>query len=95
MEADVTALSRLSGIRAVEREGGAWKLYLTDRSDPASVIRDIVSEMPPARIELHRPSLEDIFVQIVTDSPTKDDREVKALRASVSDRDVMLKEVAS
>ena len=85
-DADVEALSRLSGIRAVEHEGGAWKLHLTDRSDPADVIREIVSALPPARIELHRPSLEDIFVQIVTDS-TAGDREVATLRASVSDRD--------
>ena len=94
-DADVAALSRLSGIRAVEREDGAWKLFLTDGSDPASVIRDIVSEMPPVRIELHRPSLEDIFVQIVTDSATGDGGEVATLRASVSDRAVMVEEVRS
>ena len=86
-DADVAALSRLPGIRTVEREGGAWKLHLTDRSDPATVIREIVSQMPPARIELHRPSLEDIFVQIVTGSAPPGDREFATLRASVSDRD--------
>ena len=86
-DADVAALSRLPGIRTVEREGGAWKLHLTDRSDPATVIREIVSQMPPARIELHRPSLEDIFVQIVTGSAPPGDRESATLRASVSDRD--------
>ncbi len=91
--ADVAALSRFSGIRAVEREGGAWRLSLTDTSDPTSVIRDIVAEIPPARIELHRPTLEDVFVQIVTASATRDDREVIALRASVSDRDEMAKVV--
>lgn len=86
-DADVAALSRLPGIRTVEREGGAWKIHLTDRSDPATVIREIVSQMPPARIELHRPSLEDIFVQIVTGSAPPGDREFATLRASVSDRD--------
>ena len=91
--ADVAALSRFSGIRAVEREGGAWRLSLTDTSDPTSVIRDIVAEIPPARIELHRPTLEDVFVQIVTESATRDDREVIALRASVSDRDEVAKVV--
>jgi len=64
-QAQVGDLSRIGGIRAVEREAGAWKLFLTEGSDPGSVIRDIVAEIPPARIELHRPSLEDIFVQIV------------------------------
>ena len=94
-DADVRVLRRLSGVRAVEHEGGAWKLFLTDGSDPGSVIRDIVSEIPPARIELHRPSLEDIFVRIVTGSATGDDREAATLRASVSDSDVMVAEVRS
>jgi len=89
----VGELSRLSGIRAVEHEGGAWKLFLTDGCDPGSVIRDIVAEVPPARIELHRPSLEDIFVQIVADSATRDDREAATLRASVSNGDVRIGEV--
>ena len=94
-DAKVGGLGRLSGIRAVEHEGGAWKLFLSDGSDPGSVIRDIVSEIPPARIELHRPSLEDIFVRIVTSSATGDDREAATLRASVSDSDVMVGEVRS
>ena len=94
-DADVAALSRFPGIRAVEREGSVWRLSLTDTSDPASVIRDIVAEIPPVRIELHRPTLEDVFVQIVTESATRDAREVVGLRASVSDRDVLAKAVRS
>ena len=34
-DADVAALSRLPGIRTVEQEGGAWKLHLTDGSEPS------------------------------------------------------------
>lgn len=94
-EADVAVLSRISGIRAVEEEGGGWKLHLTDESEPSSVIRDIVAQVPPARIEVHRPSLEDIFVQIVTDSASVAEREVTTLRASVSDRDLLAEEARS
>ena len=95
-DADVAALSRFSGIRAVEHEGGAWRLSLTDTSDPGvRQSRHRGTEIPPARIELHRPTLEDIFVQIVTESATGDDREVVTLRASVSERDVMAKVVQS
>jgi len=64
--ADVQGLQTLPGIRGVERDGEEWRLSLTESSDPPTVIRDIVNAIPPARIELHRPSLEDIFVQIVT-----------------------------
>ncbi len=64
--ADVQGLQALPGISGVERNGEAWKLSLTESSDPPTVIRDIVNVIPPARIELHRPSLEDIFIQIVT-----------------------------
>lgn len=87
--ADVTTLRRFDGIRAVEAEGSGWRVSLTDASDPASVIRDIVTEIPPARIELHRPTLEDVFVQIVTESAAAGDREVGSLRASVSDLDAV------
>lgn len=94
-EADVGTLRRISGVRAVEPDGGGWKLHLADGSDPSTVIRDIVSEVPPARIELHRPSLEDIFVQIVTGSAGADERGVASLRASVSDRDAFVGQARS
>ncbi len=94
-EADVGTLSRISGVRAVEPDGGGWKLHLADRSDPSTVIRDIVSQVPPARIELHRPSLEDIFVQIVTGSAGADERGVATLRKSVSDRDAFVGQARS
>ena len=94
-EADVALLSRISGIGSVEQEGGEWKLHLTATSEPSSVIREIVAQVPPARIEVHRPSLEDIFVQIVTGSASAAEREVRTLRASVSDRGLMAGEARS
>jgi ABC-2 type transport system ATP-binding protein len=72
-ESDVAALSRLPGIGAVEHESGEWKIHLADTSEPSAVIREIVAQVPPARIELHRPSLEDIFVQIVRESAAGQD----------------------
>jgi ABC-type uncharacterized transport system ATPase subunit len=67
-EADVAALRALPGIRSVQRDGEAWKLSLTEASDPPTVLRAIVDAILPARVELHRPSLEDIFIQMVTAS---------------------------
>ena len=83
--AEVERLRSLGGVRAVERDGEAWKLSLTEACDPPGVMREIVSAIPPARIELHRPSLEDIFIQIVTGAPRAAERKVETLRAALSD----------
>ena len=83
--ADVESLQTLPGVRGVERDGVVWKLSLTESSDPPTVIRDIVAAIPPVRIELHRPSLEDIFIQIVTVTERGTTRGVETLRAALSD----------
>ena len=85
--ADVEGLQALSGIRGVEcdKKTKVWKLSLTESSDPPAVIREIVNAIPPARIELHRPSLHDIFIQIVTASRRGTQRGVETLRAALSE----------
>ncbi|MCZ6599602.1 MAG: ATP-binding cassette domain-containing protein [Acidobacteria bacterium] len=82
--APVEGLQALPGIRGVERSGETWRLSLTESSDPRTVIREIVNAVPPARIELHRPSLEDIFIQIVTTSSGGGVQEPESLRAALS-----------
>ncbi len=67
-DADTTTLTALPCVESVTEENGAQAIALTQGSDPAAAIRDIVAAVPTSRIELHRPTLEDIFVQIVTDS---------------------------
>ncbi|MFQ5718351.1 MAG: DUF4162 domain-containing protein, partial [Acidobacteriota bacterium] len=83
--ADVSALRDLAGVREIEQDGSIWKLALTQASDPAEVIRGVVAAVPPARVELHRPSLEDVFVQIVTASAAAGGRGAAQVRASVSE----------
>jgi ABC-type uncharacterized transport system ATPase subunit len=58
-------LADIPGIAHVEHSGGVWRLGLEDGVAPEIAIRSIVSVVAPARVELHRPSLEDIFVEIV------------------------------
>jgi ABC-2 type transport system ATP-binding protein len=65
-DADVTALQRMDGVSNVAREGVAYRIDMTDGSDPVAVMRSVAQTIPTARIELHRPSLEDIFVGLVT-----------------------------
>jgi hypothetical protein len=56
---------------------------LSPGADPAAVIGAVAATLTPARIEVRRPTLEDVFVNIVT--ADAGDSEVAALRAAVRD----------
>jgi ABC-2 type transport system ATP-binding protein len=82
-QADVGALGRLAGVMAVRREGSAWDIALKERTDPAAVIREIAVTLAPSRIEVRRPSLEDVFVAIVDGTSPVAAEERSRLRASL------------
>jgi hypothetical protein len=42
-----------------------YRLELREGADPVRAMRDVASVAAPARLEMHRPSLEDIFIRIV------------------------------
>jgi ABC-2 type transport system ATP-binding protein len=63
--ADASALSTLEGIEAVTRDGSSYRIDLREGADPVSVIRAVAAAVPPSRLEVHRPSLEDIFIGLV------------------------------
>ena len=64
--ADAGVLAELEGVAKVARDGGTYRLDLRDGADPVGVMRAVATAVPPARLELHRPSLEDIFIGLVT-----------------------------
>jgi ABC-2 type transport system ATP-binding protein len=64
--ADTAVLAGIDGVEKVVREGGTYRLDLRDGAEPVSVMRAVAAAVPPARLEVHRPSLEDIFVGLVT-----------------------------
>lgn len=64
--ADVTPLSALAEVEGVARRDGAFEILLKEGTDPASAIRRIADAVAPARIELARPTLEDVFISIVS-----------------------------
>jgi ABC-2 type transport system ATP-binding protein len=64
-KADVQALRNVRGVKRVDREGSAYQITLNDGTDPGAALQEVVAAMPAARIELHRPTLEDIFIEIV------------------------------
>jgi ABC-2 type transport system ATP-binding protein len=81
--ADVSMLSRIPGIAGMQREGASWDLALAPGAAPADVIRSVVAAVAPTRIEVRRPTLDDVFVSIV--AADGGDVDAAALRAAVRD----------
>jgi len=82
-EADLGPLESVAGVLGISRDGAAWNLSLGERVDPAQVIRAVAAAVAPMRIELRRPTLEDIFVAIVESSSSQAGDGHTRLRASL------------
>ncbi len=77
-EADVAVLRQIAGVEDVRRADGHYAVLLAEGSDPPTAVREIVAAVPPIRVELQRPTLEDVFIGIVRES-----RSSHELRASL------------
>jgi ABC-2 type transport system ATP-binding protein len=64
--ADMARFQALASISRIERHNDAYELRLQEGVDLAAAMRDIAATVAPARLQVQRPTLEDIFVQIVT-----------------------------
>jgi len=64
--ADVSPIAAMPEVVRVERADTGYDILLAEGSDCASAIQRITLAIAPARIELSRPRLEDIFIQIVS-----------------------------
>jgi hypothetical protein len=49
----------------VTRDGAAWRVAIVDTVEPADAMAQVAETVRAARVEVHRPTLEDIFVEIV------------------------------
>lgn len=67
-DADLSALKALPGVERIDSGEGGYEIRLTDQTDPGDAMRRIVQTVTPARIEISRPRLEDIFVQLVSET---------------------------
>ena len=65
--ADLGALRALAEIEQIEPAAAGFDIRLADGSDPGAAIRRITATVTPARIELARPRLEDIFISLVSE----------------------------
>ena len=83
-DAAVDAVRGLPGIAEVRRVDGKLEAVIGDGLRPGDAVARVASAAPMASVDLHRPGLEDIFIQIVTDGrASSDDRE--QLRAALRD----------
>ena len=58
----------LPGIRSFKPTDHGFELHLEDRADPATLMSSLAQVGRLRRIELKRPSLEDIFIELVGDA---------------------------
>jgi ABC-2 type transport system ATP-binding protein len=64
--ADVSAVRALPGVERCSAVEGGYEVALREGADAARVMQSVLAAVPVARIELKRPSLEDVFVSIVS-----------------------------
>ena len=81
--ADTSALRALPEVERVDDTGRGSEVRLRSGTDPAAAMRRILETVPAARIELTRPRLEDVFIEIVTGGASGGDED--RLRAALRD----------
>ena len=67
----------MTGLR---QKNGAYEVDLADGLAPADALARCAGCLPAARVALNRPTLEDVFIRIVTDGAEED---AERLRASL------------
>ena len=78
----VPALARVPGVERVSRVDGSFDVELAAGTDPGAAIQRITAAVAPARVEIARPRLEDVFIQIVAESGAA----AAAIRANLGDQ---------
>ena len=63
--ADVAAIRAMPDVERVEEQGAGYVITLVAGADPSLALAHIAALVPPARIEIGRLRLEDVFVRIV------------------------------
>jgi len=74
-------------VRAVRRDGAEWEVALDERAEPSRVIQALASAIAPSRIEVRRPTLEDVFISIVSGRASLAGDDSARLRAALREGD--------
>jgi len=84
-QAEVAVLDRLPLVRGITKVNGAYEISLSEGIEPARALGEIASTLPAARVALNRPTLEDVFIRIVTEDKDEVTEDVVRLRAALRD----------
>jgi ABC-2 type transport system ATP-binding protein len=82
--ADPAVLRALAEVERIDRVDGSYEIHLVEGTEPGSAIQRIALAIAPARIELSRPRLEDVFIGIVSAGAGATENE-QTLRADLRD----------
>ncbi|USO00322.1 MAG: ATP-binding cassette domain-containing protein [Phycisphaeraceae bacterium] len=75
---DPAVVEALAPIESVRFAEGHYEATLRGGVDPADVVGAVAAAAPMARVELHRPTLEDIFIDIVKGTGEAADEDLRA-----------------
>jgi ABC-2 type transport system ATP-binding protein len=80
--ADMASVEALPEVASVIRDNGSWTISLVEGVAPTDALRAIAGTQDLVRIELQRPSLEDVFVEQVA-AGSRSAKDLAELRASL------------
>jgi ABC-2 type transport system ATP-binding protein len=80
--ADLSVLRRVPGVHEAELTAEGCVVRLERGFDPAIAMRELAATVAPARLELARVRLEDVFIRLVTEGLASEEAEL-ALRANL------------
>jgi ABC-2 type transport system ATP-binding protein len=80
---DVERLRSVPGVAAIAREGASWEVTLDAKAQAGDVIQGLVRAVVPSRVEVSRPTLEDVFVSIVSGDASRATDDGARLRAAL------------
>jgi ABC-2 type transport system ATP-binding protein len=63
---DISTLESLPEVERIDRSDQGYEIRLAEGTSPSDAMRRIIQAVVPARIELARPRLEDIFIKLVS-----------------------------
>jgi ABC-2 type transport system ATP-binding protein len=82
---DIAKLRAVAGVISATPDGPVWDVALDPGASAATIIPALVAAVTPSRLEIRRPTLEDVFVSIVTGGASTAVDDDARLRAALRD----------
>ncbi len=70
-----SAINAIEGVASVHEHEGIYEVKIDESIDQQKAMQNILGSIPTSSIEIKRPTLEDVFIEIVTGGNTSENRE--------------------